>query len=435
MNDSQTPLCVAIATPDYPPDPMGTGIGTYAKSLAEGLAQRGHRVHVVTRGPAGDAADEAGGVTIHRIGVPRPAIPTTITPFAFVGLAARSIAGELRYRVRIAAALDGLVRHENVQLVEAADSFVEALFYRAARHPTVPFVIRLHTPMSVAERFDRNFPEPARRLLQSIERIHVRRATHLSVPSPTPRHTFRAAMRLEGRPIEAVPNPPPAVHAARRAAAPAPDVVTEAGGEAGAEAGTDAGDDPNRPEVLYVGRITAVKGVFVLADAIPNVLAKVPEARFRFVGADSPSSSGTGTTVEALKRRLPPSVADRVVFEGRAPLERVGAYLERASVCVFPSLFENFPYTCLEAMAAGKAIVGSAEGGMRDMLDGGRCGLLYRPPDVSELADAVVALLVDHDLRVRLGAAARRRAEDAYGERRIFDATLAFYRRAIESLA
>ncbi len=427
MSDSETALRIAVATPDYPPDPMGTGIGTYAKSLAEGLARRGHRVHVVTRGPDGDATVEAEGVTIHRIGVPRPDIPTTITPLKFLGLAARSIAGEFRYRARVAAALDGLVRRENVQLVEAADSFVEALFYRAARHPTVPFVIRLHTPMSVAERFDRNLPEPARLLLQGIERVHLRRATHLSVPSATPRRTFRAAMRLQGRPIEAIPNPPPRISAAH--------AIEPTYEDTGTDARAGAGDDPMQPEILYVGRVTAVKGVFVLAEAIPRVLAKVPGARFRFVGADSPSSSGAGTTVEALKRRLPPSAAERVVFEGRAPLERVGTYLQRASVCVFPSLFENFPYTCLEAMAAGKAIVGSAEGGMRDMLDGGRCGLLYRPPDVSELADAIVALLENHDLRARLGAAARRRAEDAFGEQQVFDATLAFYRRAIASLA
>ncbi len=419
MSDSETALRFALATPDYPPDPMGTGIGTYAKSLAEGLTRRGHRVHVVTRGPEGDATVDDGGVTVHRIGVQRPDFPTHIAPLAFVGLAARSIANEFRYRSRVAATLDMLVRREGVQLVEAADSFVEALFYRAARHPKVPFVIRLHTPMSVAERFDRNLPEPARRLLQSIERVHLRRATHLSVPSATPRRTFREAMRLGGRPIEAIPNPPPGMPAVTAARTSITNAVT----------------DPAAPEVLYVGRITAVKGVFVLADAIPKVLEKVPGAHFRFVGADSPASSGSGTTVEALRDRLPQAAAAKVTFEGRVPLQRIGAYLQGASVCVFPSLFENFPYTCLEAMAAGKAVVGSAAGGMQDMLDGGECGLLYHPPNVGELADAIVRLLTDHELRSRLGAAARRRAGDAYGEDRVFDATVGFYRRAIESLA
>lgn len=450
MSPPEERLCIALATPDYPPDPMGTGIGTYAKSLAEALVGRGWRVHVVTRGPSGDATETRGTLTVHRIGVARPELPARITPLVFLRLAARSAAGELRYRWRVASALDQLVRDEGVQLVEAADSFVEALFYRPGRHPGVPFVIRLHTPMSVAERFDRNLPEPARRLLQGIERWYVRRATHLTVPSATPRRTFRAAMRLFTRPIYAIPNPPPSSLVARSALRRGcPEAGAEDAGTTGAgpdptraaAAGADhagasgAGSSSAEPEVLYVGRVTAVKGVYVLADAIPKVLERVPAARFRFVGADSTSSAGQGSTIEEIRRRLPPDAARRVDFEGRVPLERVGEYLERATVCVFPSLFENFPYTCLEAMVAGKAIVGSEEGGMRDLLDRGACGLLYRPPDSDDLAGALVRLLEEPSLRSRLAEAARQRATSAYGEERVMAATTAFYREAVDSCA
>lgn len=416
MAATERPLRLALSTPDYPPDPMGTGIGTYAKSLAEGLARRGHRVHVVTRGPHGDALEEHGGVTVHRLGVPRPDLPPHVSPVVFLRLALASARSELRYRRRVAATLARLVDGGEADLVEAADSFVEALFYRPARHPGVPFVVRLHTPMSVGERYDRNLPEPARRLLRRVERGHLLRASHLTVPSETPRALFREAMALGVRPIEAIPNPPPA--AGRR---PAP--------AAGAPLDADG------PEVLYLGRVTAVKGVHVLARAIPQVLARVPNARFRFVGADSASSTGRGTTIEAIRAELPEAVRERVHFVGRVPLEAVDGYLERATVCVFPSLFENFPYTCLEAMAHGKAVVGSASGGMRDMLEGGACGLLYHPPDEDALARALIALLQDPELRDRLGRAARRRAESVYGEDAVLDATVAFYRRALDACA
>lgn len=415
MTTPRTALRLALATPDYPPDPMGTGIGTYAKSLAEGLAARGHRVHVVTRGPEGNAVTHEGGVTIHRIGVPRPSLPATITPLRFVSLAMKSVLGELTYRLRVASALDRLVREEGVQLVEAADSFVEALFFRPRRHPTVPFVIRFHTPMSVAERFDRNLPELARRLLQTIERAHVRRATHLTVPSSTPLVTFRTAMRTGSRPIEIVPNPPPSGWTSP-----------------GAAPARAASENAQPPVVLYLGRVTTVKGVHVLAEAIPRILEAVPDATFLLVGADSISSSGIGSTVEEMQRRLPEAAATHVRFEGRVPLDRVGAYLEQATVCVFPSLFENFPYSCLEAMTFGKAIVGSASGGMRDMLDDGACGLLYHPPDAQELAAALTRLLREPALRTELGKAAFRRAHEVYGAEEVFDATVDFYRRSVE---
>ncbi len=419
MPTREPPLRLALSTPDYPPDPMGTGIGTYAKSLAEGLARRGHVVHVVTRGPSGEATERHAGVTVHRIGVPRPEIPPHLSPLAFLRLAAVSAAGELRYRARVARRLHELVAAGEVDLVEAADSFVEAAFYRPGRHPTVPFVIRLHTPMSVGERFDRNLPEAARLVLRRIERGYLLRASHLSVPSRTPRAEFRRAMALYRRPIEVIPNPPPSGD-------------TE-GAPADGAAGAPRMRADDGPEVLYLGRVTAVKGVHVLAEAIPLVLEQVPEARFRFVGADSASASGRGSTIEALRASLPEPALERVRFQGRVPLEAVDGFLRGATVCVFPSLFENFPYTCLEAMRHGRAIVGSSAGGMRDMLAEGAAGLLYDPPDASDLARALVRLLHDPQLRARLGAEARRRAHEVYGEEAVLHETLAFYRRAVEA--
>ncbi|MEJ2287886.1 MAG: glycosyltransferase, partial [Deinococcales bacterium] len=98
---------------------------------------------------------------------------------------------------------------------------------------------------------------------------------------------------------------------------------------------------------------------------------------------------------------------------------------------VFPSRFDNLPYDCLEAMSLGKAIVGSSQGGMVDLLDEGRAGLLHTPPDPEDLACRVAELLASPELRRRLGRAARTRATTAFAREASLDAAERFYRRAV----
>jgi glycogen synthase len=406
------PLRIALLSPDYPPDPRGTGIGTYSKLLAHYLTERGHTVHIVTRGVAQDSTEAITGqaagqlsakgqgrLILHRLGIARPAIPLELKPHKLVALIASSLHTELAYRRRIAA-----------KLIESAEAFAESFFYQPKRHPRIPFIVKLHTPLAVGELFDKNLPEPLRRLVRHFERQLILKASHLSVPSAVSKELFCREMNLD-RPIEVLANPPPLT----------------------LQQTTQPEKTPSAcPEVLFVGRVTAFKGVFVLAKAIPLVLQAVPEARFVFVGADASNPSGGGSTIDALKASLSEGSLSRVDFTGHLRLEDVSAYYQRAAVCVFPSLFENFPYTCLEAMTYAKAIVGSANGGMTELLDGGRCGLLYHPPDEQELAKQIIRLLTDQPLRERLGTAARWRVATVFSAERVMDQTEAFYRRALQ---
>ena len=183
---------------------------------------------------------------------------------------------------------------------------------------------------------------------------------------------------------------------------------------------------------MFVGRVTAFKGVFVLSKAIPRVLEAYPNTHFIFVGSDNSNPKGGGSTIEALKASLSESARNNVTFTGHVKLEEVSHYYQRAAVCVFPSLFENFPYTCLEAMSYGKAIVGSSNGGMADLLDNEGCGLLYTPPDENELAQKIMRLLEDKTLRHQLGAKARVRVLEQFSSERVMNLTEAFYRQALE---
>ena len=345
---------------------------------------------------------------LHRLGE-RPDIPLELGALEVARLAFSSAWSELAYRRRIARKLDSLVSTEGVQLVESSDAFADSYFYRPTRHPHIPFIIRLHTPFAVGELFDRNIPEPVRWGVRAVERRLILRASHVTIPSEGGKHLFRREMRLGNLALRTLSNPPP--------------LITPEPKASSAEAAS---------EVLFVGRVTRFKGVEVLTEAIPKVLNRHPETHFTFVGADAPQTGEFTSTMAMLRAQLPEFARDKVIFAGHVQREELDAYYARATVCVFPSLFEVFGYTCLEAMLHSKAIVGSANGGMADLLDDGRCGLLYEPPNADDLSNKILKLLGNAELRRNLGNEARRRATTHFSAQQVMTETLTFYRQAIQ---
>jgi len=99
------------------------------------------------------------------------------------------------------------------------------------------------------------------------------------------------------------------------------------------------------------------------------------------------------------------------VPEGLGPVDDVGPFYDRAAVVVVPSRREGYGMVAREAMARGRAVVATAVGGLRDAIEDGVDGLLVPPGDGAALRAAVERLLGDRELRVRLGAAARAKAE------------------------
>ena len=407
------PLTIALVTIEYPPDPYSSGLSTYTKTLAEALAERGHRVHVVSRGrPGAPTKSDQAGVTVHRVFPTRPVLPTLLSRPATIALAIRGLAVEWRYRRNVAAALDRLVREDGVQLIEAVDMAAEAGFYDPARHPSVPLVVRLHTPTSVGEYYDGNLPKAARHFVRRMERRHILHGTHLSGVSHKASAIILDHMGIVDRPVEVLPNPPSF------------DPST-----------FEPTWDDDGDTVLYVGRVNRWKGVHLLMQAVPDILRLRPRTRFVVAGEAAFTVVGHVDMQAYLLSLVPPANRHAITFLGRVPHEDLAPLYRRGAVCVFPSLFEAFGYTCVEAMAFGKAIVASDQGGMAELLDDGACGLLFTPPDTRQLAEQILTLLGDVDLRRRLGRRARDRLATIYARDAVLRQFEGFYRRAIAGSA
>jgi len=147
------------------------------------------------------------------------------------------------------------------------------------------------------------------------------------------------------------------------------------------------------PVVGFVGRLLADKGCAVLLAAARTVLAERQDTRFVFVG-DGPARP----ELEQASARF--GISSSVIFTGvRRDMAAIYASLD---VLVLPSLNEAMPMCLLEAMAAGKPVIGTPVGGVGEVIIPGKTGLLAQPGDPEGLASAILSLINDRKWAARL---------------------------------
>ncbi|MBN9276299.1 MAG: glycosyltransferase family 4 protein, partial [Hyphomicrobium sp.] len=164
---------------------------------------------------------------------------------------------------------------------------------------------------------------------------------------------------------------------------------------------------------------------------IPLVHQAMPSVRFRFVGRDLPHPADRVPVSQHILKAAGTS-ATVVQIAGGLPHDRIPSELQSCDVCVFPSDWEASGYVCLEAMAAARGVIGSSAGGMAEIIEHGRTGLLVPPRKPKAIAEAIIALLRDPERRIAMGRAAREHVSTAYAPEVIGPLQEASYRRAIE---
>jgi glycosyltransferase involved in cell wall biosynthesis len=149
-------------------------------------------------------------------------------------------------------------------------------------------------------------------------------------------------------------------------------------------------------------------------EALPAVLARVPDARLAIVGEDFGERS-------ALARRAAQlGVGERVHWLGFLPDDELVAAYRAAAVLVHPSGWEAFGIVLAESLAAGTPVVARRVGGVPWVAPDGECGLLFDRDD--ELASRVLRVLEDGGLAARLGGAGRERVRTRFGRERQLEA-------------
>ncbi|MGE0219902.1 glycogen synthase [Mycolicibacterium sp.] len=192
----------------------------------------------------------------------------------------------------------------------------------------------------------------------------------------------------------------------------------------------ELGVDATRPVVAFVGRITRQKGVPHLVAAAHHF---APDVQL-VLCAGAPDTPEIAAEVSSAVAQLSATRSGVFWVQEMLATPKIREILSAATVFVCPSVYEPLGIVNLEAMACGTAVVASDVGGIPEVVDDGRTGLLvhYDAADAAsferELAYAVNALVADEDKARRFGAAGRQRCIDEFSWAQIAEQTLQIYR-------
>ncbi|AFZ36140.1 glycosyl transferase group 1 [Stanieria cyanosphaera PCC 7437] len=399
---------IAFISYEYPPDTACGGIATYVRQAVSMLSNKGHYIEVFSGSFNENKIQKDNQVIIHRIKASKRQEFTKQVGTIFAQ----------RYQQ---------IKFDVLEAPEIGAEAAEAI----KLVPEIPLVVKLHTPSYVLQELfytppsfqmklrryfgalrRGNIPKPFHNYSYNpdndLERIYTLKADEITAPSLAIANKLNIDWQVDKQKVIHLPNP----------YIPSQKLL----------------DIPIKTQtniITFIGRLEIRKGILDLAKAIPLILNKEPKTKFRFVGSSLPSPNPKLDMHQYLEKKLKlflPSLE----FIGNLPLEKIPSILAETDICVFPSIWENFPYVCLEAMSAGRGIVGSSAGGMAELLDGGKVGKLVPPKSPKSIAKAVIELLQNPEERMKLGEAARQRVLSQYNLERIGALQEASYLRAIE---
>lgn|GEM_PF-791138 len=391
---------------EYPPF-VGGGIGTYTVRMARALVGQGHQPVVVTVGDVDSPlVEESDGVRVVRVPFlgyvelqpdwagPRPSILASPSgPACHAAFWAFHRESVLAMQLR--EQLPWLLETFKPRTIEAPDTGALLWFIlnerRLGRGPLAeldkqspPVIVHLHSPTAWIEELQGG-PQQGRAgaELRSMERDVLRWADGITCPSHAlAEWTQRWEPATEGR-IRVVPYP---LGEAVNLNAPL----------------------PNENAALFVGRMERRKGFDTLAEAL-GILGNLAPP-LRVAGRDTfdwVSNEDFGAT--AITRHLRQE-ASKVHLLGELEPEALIEQRRHCSWAIIPSPNDNYPNTCMEAMAAGQIAIAANAGGMAEMIEDGVSGLLFTPGDANDLAHAIErATTMSDEQRSIMGRAARQR--------------------------
>ncbi len=364
-------LCVALCARRIPPDPQGGGVGRYTWDLARGLFERGHDVTLITESETPLARVGLGFavVGVHG-GVPTAGLSQTPVLASNLGYA-EAVARYVQARQAGPAPFDAV--HATTWGLEG---------FGLAAWGGCPLTLMLVTPLEAVMAAEQWAPSLDLAANVHLDQWTVEAADRVCAPSAKVVTSYAAREGWSGRGVHPVAlGTVVAAPAFRR-----PD---------------------GRRRLLFVGRHERRKGIHVLLQVLPGLLERHPSWTCELVGSHAAVDTDGATFAQRfLERHAGAEWLPRVTFAGPVADADLAARYARADVFVAPSLFESFGLIYLEAMQHGVPVVGSAVGGVPDVVRDGIDGLLVPPDDEAALAAALDRLMSDEGLRRRLGLSA-----------------------------
>lgn len=399
---------ICLVSQEYPPETAHGGIGTQTWNKARTLAKLGHTVHVLSCNPnAGPELETENdpGVVVHRMQPPGLEFPVYDMATYWVA-----------YSWSVLCQLSRLMRRNTFDLIDFADYAAEGFAYQLDRTlwNWVPVVVQLHGPLAMfAEHV--GWPDKNSEFYQVgtfVEGFSIKRADSLMACSA---NIADFTANFYGIPREEI-------------------AVVYCGVDTDVfRPRYERSEVKDRPTVLFVGHITASKGVETVFEAVLRIRSRYPNIRLQIVGGTDNDAERNIVKQFSLRGE---KVAAQGMLEipGFVTRDRLPEFYRQADVFCSPAYHEmGVANVYLEAMACGCPVVASITGAAPEAVIDGETGLLVQPNDVGATARALDQILSNKSLRLRMGEACRRRIEENFTMDRYITRVLALYQKAIES--
>lgn len=366
---------------EYPPKSVG-GLAQHVYDLTNALTDNGVDVHLVTSGGQGTPAMErVHGVKVYRVE------PYQISSPDFVTWVAQFNVALLERIMSIAHELG------EIHVVHAHDWLV-AYVARALKHAwRLPLVTTLH-----ATEHGRNhgLHNDTQRHISDIEWWLAYESWRVICCSNYMENELRHVFQIPQDKIKVIPNGVEQTNFTIR--------------ESKVQRSDYAASDEQI--VFYVGRLVQEKGVQVLLDAVPEILAHCPRTKFVI--------AGKGPFMDSLERQAKLNgIANRVYFTGYINDTVRNNLYGWSNVAVFPSIYEPFGIVALEAMAARTPVVVADSGGLGEIVNHGVDGLKATTGDSHSLAQNILTILTQPQLADKLRENAYNRVINEFNWRKI----------------
>jgi len=362
-------LRIAFATPEYVTENhFDGGLANYINRASRKLADAGHDVHVVTLSQKDETEFCHEGVMVHRVSLKRWQLLSLATRYQFP-----TTLHWLNFSTQVYRKLKQLQRQKRFHLIQYPNYSSCGLF-------SIPFLRAAHVVRASSYQPALNDAAGLKRnvdnaLAERLEAWQYKLARNVFAPS----HALQKML-------------------AEKAAAPHVSVISSPFYIETRDWDHGVYDQflKGKKYVLFFGRFQLHKGFHILARALPRFLSQYPDAHAALVGRDMETS--LASSMAAFARDQCGSAAARLVLLENLPHSQLYPVIDGARLVALPSLIDNSPNACLEAMGLGKVVIGTTGGSFDELITDRVNGFLVPPNDPEALAERMISAWIDPEL-------------------------------------
>lgn len=376
---------IALISYEFPPDTGKGGIGTYNVQLASLLIAKGFDVHVFAGTTKPSYKEVLHHVNIHRVNCKDP----------------------FDFRANVVAEFSVEQYIKDFEIIESPEIHGNAWGIKKA-FPQIPLIVRLHAPNYLVEYLKKKYIPVLAKLrfvagalrrgkldlgywrkynyLNDNDFQFTKIADAITAPSETMKQWAVKHWHILPKDITVIANPFVPIKALLE---------------------IPINERVGKNEIVFFGRLNVLKGLVNGTLAMKKILAEFPNYHFKVVGDDG-AGPNTGQSMKQWMQKKLKKVISNVSFYDGQEYDKLPAHISNATIALLPSLFESFSYTCAEAMAAGKAVVGSSSTGMEDIIVNNYSGLLVNAENKKDIYFALKKLIKNDSLRYSISKTAKK---------------------------